>query len=209
MRLVLDGSDLPAEECVGRPLAEILDTIGTLLSERGRVILEAQVNGRAPDAAQLAAPVEAAPEWRLEVVSGTQADLLLKSLRSSATALPDLAESLLQLSASFLRPSPAQLQGDLTECLALIRDFFEFLDQVGKNAPVEIGRLQMGDCTLTLHNRKMAGVLEEIVSAFAVKDYVRISDLLRYEAAPALDAYVTLMPRMIAAIEGPPAGAST
>jgi len=201
MNLLLDGGELPSADCVGQPLSQVLDTLASVLAEEGRVIVSVQVNDEPPEAECLAAPFDGESDAVVAVRSVGLKEHLIASLRESERLLPELALSVRELGSKFLRITDLDLREDFSECVSNLNDFFQFLAQLEASTPGPCANIPMGDATVASHNAAMRQLLEEVVSAFAAKDFVRMSDLMQYEVAPTLEAYAHIMPRMVSEIE--------
>jgi len=206
MRLTLDGNELSSEECAGRPISEVLDMLGAVLGEEGRVILDVQLNGKPLPSEQMSDQFDVSSDGHLEVKSGSPAQFMIQSLHQSQRALPALADSVCELGRSFLTTPCAEVQGRFSTCMSDLHDFFQFLGNVESGAGVNYADIRMEGGTLATHNENIVHKLEEGIAAFAARDLVRISDLMQYEIAPALDAYTEAMPKIVHAIENASTG---
>jgi len=197
VKLLLDGNELPSEFCTGRTVSEVLGVVAAMLSEHGRVILDARLDGAPLEDA----PPDDAPGDRLEITSGSAVEFTVQSLRRTAELLPQLAATVRELGKSFLATPYFKLQDDFSACISNLREFFHFLGEVQSNLGVDSATVHVGEETLLDRNEKMVRVLEEIILAFASKDFVKISDLMQYEVAPALEVYAAAVPRLIELVE--------
>lgn len=183
MNLHLDGKAFGRVGGHISTLGALVQLLGELPELENRVIQSISIDGDEFDEWEESMSVTIAPEAEVHVVTRSVTQVLMETAMTCLDYLPRLKEGAITTAT---RIHEARDQ----EALELIQDLFQglewYTEVLGHIVWLEPQEQERGSFRLSTLNN----ILEQLLSAWDVKDLTLLADLLEYELAPELDTGV-------------------
>lgn len=194
--LTVDGTNLAANEIVGKNLEEILVSLMEHPMVGNRVITKVFVNGDhyQEEVPHAAIEVERGQIESLELVTHTAEDLSLHFLENGHYFIDQLRQALPKIVEEFRLGDEAEANEHFLSFLETLHLMLSMLEQaklsMGLGEDIEIG----DQGSLNDYLDRLGLTLNNLVSLQEQSDWIYLADVLEYELDDALSEFVEILP---------------
>lgn len=195
MEVYLDGKPLEGG-LAGGNLQEMLQTLMDSSLTQDRTLTEVRINGQPFEEAKLGAATGLSREsiLRLEVETLDARQVALHFLGNAGQYLNTLAAAVERVAELFRVSDESEASEHYLACLDSLQLFMQVLQTTRDALELDFTAIQVEDVSLEERLERLAGLVQELLSAQEQEDWVLLADVLQYDLCQQLHDWRRLMP---------------
>ncbi len=194
LTVTLDGERVREHFDAADPLQGVIDRVRGGC-EAGRIIVGVRLNGEPllEDnlVRRLSQPLPSGSQVDLE--SGDASRLVSEALRDASAQMGDAAGELQLVTVELEKGSHASAMQRFLQVLSSWQGCRRVLCECGQLLGLDLGAVSMDGATVSQRLNELVEMLREVRDAFERRDFVMVSDLIRYELGSQCDRWRTLL----------------